>query len=325
MTGYDSFCCFRSGEGAKSTRILWELNTTCNLKCGFCHTSQENRDPGRSCDEIRSDLVRLSKQNVAGIIFSGGEPLLRNDLLAILSDAKDLGFDVDLCTNATLVTAGIARQLASRLGEVSVSLDSGTPRVHDRGRGCDGAHARATRGIALLQDAGLDIHAITVVNQWTEPLIEETVRVLDGLGINSVTLLGEMAMGAGGSPRRSWMDGSGEIMRRVTALRGEVGITVNTKRLLLPKNGQECPAGKTVLGIDARGMLHPCILFKGLRSQEGLQEWNSRFDEIRDYRCYACDAVGLCFGGCPGASVLVSGRIDIDPLCDRLTEGRDAE
>lgn len=72
MNGYDSICCFRSKIGNASARLLWELNTTCNLRCSFCHTTGQYQNSGRTFEEIKSDMIALKDIPISGIIFSGG-------------------------------------------------------------------------------------------------------------------------------------------------------------------------------------------------------------------------------------------------------------
>src|SRR4030042_377367 len=85
-----------------------------------------------------------------GVIVTGGEPLGRADCLDFVTRAADLGLEVDLCTNATLVDAALARQLGRALTEISVSLDSADAEVHDRLRGRPGAWRAAARGLQPL-------------------------------------------------------------------------------------------------------------------------------------------------------------------------------
>jgi len=318
MNGYDSACCFRSSDGDGSARLLWELNTTCNLACRFCHTSHGRFDKGLEYEEIHSRLVNLQNTDIRDIIFSGGEPLLRPDILDILRCARGFGYSVDLCTNGTLVTPAMSGELAECLCEVSVSLDSADEQVHDSMRGVQGAQKRALRGIAVLQDSGLRIHAITVVNDATIASLPSTVAMLEQIGVESVTLLGEMSVGE--SEMRHKRESYAGI---VSVLRRDAKIPVNTKRLTCMPSEISCPAGRMVWGIDARGQMLPCILFKGLGAEDGLFSWRNKFDDERSGRCSSCQHASGCRGGCPGASILSGQGIGIDPLCMMRNGGDD--
>jgi radical SAM protein with 4Fe4S-binding SPASM domain len=316
MHGYDSFCCFRTKNEGKTIRLLWELNTTCNLNCAFCHTVYESKDNGRSFKDIQSDMVSLRQMGVTSIIFSGGEPLLRRDILDILSAAKQSGFKVDLCTNGTLIDQSIARKLSILLDEISISIDSHSAKLHDSLRGSHGSHQKAIRGLKLIQNEGLLVNVITLLNDMTVNELAETIYFLDSLGVNSVSLLGEMAtMKSQSAPRLHNTDPPEKLLEIINNLRSNTNLMINTKRIHFPINSQKCSAGKEILGMDVSGRLLPCILFKKHYKYSLLTEWGKDFNILCQKACFSCPNLDICFGGCPGAAILQNGKIGIDPLC----------
>lgn len=285
--GTDTFCCFRSSASG-APRALWEINTACNLRCDFCHAIP-NADPGIAREEVVEGLRILRRWGVEDVIFSGGEPFVRSDMLPILDDARRLGFGVDVCTNGTLVTAVMARDLGRLLSEISVSLDAPDARRHDRLRGQPGAFQKTLLGIEMLVAAGLDVHAIAMISDVTSAYVHETVRVLRDLKVHSVTLLGLMPYppraAAPGTDRRLRLmhpeTASGHrlsphvragLQTALGAIRAESpGFPVNTKCLV--PGGPPCGAGRSILGIDCRGHLLPCILLKGMPGTRRLVEY----------------------------------------------------
>jgi MoaA/NifB/PqqE/SkfB family radical SAM enzyme len=285
MTSYDSFCCFR-GSSDRRPRVLWELNTACNLACSFCH-AKPNADPGIALADIRAGLRLLSGWGVGDVIFSGGEPLLRRDILEILDAARGLGLDVDLCTNGTLIDAELAGRLREVLSEVSVSVDSATPATHDALRRQRGSWAKTVRGIENLASAGVEVHVISLVTDTTASAIEETTRFVRSLGAESITLLGLMpypegTARRGGPPLPTVQphEGTDHRLSLHTRLALEAslpqmrrrldGFRINTKCILPSRRLGACGAGTTILGVDARGMLLPCILLKGMSGAKPL-------------------------------------------------------
>jgi MoaA/NifB/PqqE/SkfB family radical SAM enzyme len=276
MQGYDSFCCFRSHAQGKP-RVLWELNTACNLACGFCHAAP-NTDPGVERQRIFEGIKRLHERGVGGIIFSGGEPLLRSDLFDILDIVIELGMEVDLCTNGLLVDAAMAERLAKRLTEISVSLDTDDPELHDRLRGRAGAWRRTLDGIGHLQGAGLEIHVITVVTDETISRLLSTAKFLDRLGVHSVTFLGLMPFpGDSHSSHRLSPPARAQCVDLLPIIRQRVSrLIVNSKCVVEAALCRGCGAGSSVLGVDANGTLLPCILLKGLESARPLVSSDGR-------------------------------------------------
>jgi MoaA/NifB/PqqE/SkfB family radical SAM enzyme len=279
VIGSDSYCCFRSSHN-NTLRVLWELNTACNLSCSFCH-AKPNVDQGIPFLDVVQGLGILRQMGAGDVIFGGGEPLLRHDLLDIMTEARTLGFDVDLCTNATLVDDVTAAQLAKVLSEVSVSLDSADPESHDRIRGKQGAWDRAVRGIRSLIAHGLDVHLISVVTDRTADGAEPIVDLARTLGVESITLLGLMPFPEhqqeAGRPMLRMVQPSVGTTHRLShhtraalqnllpelRLRNKT-IRINTKCVLDSVRTGPCGAGNTILGVDSQGHLLPCILLKGV-------------------------------------------------------------
>lgn len=81
----------------------------CNLRCGYCHNSQFIVQPNESSGlangallpEEFFEFLQTRKKLLDGVVISGGEPTLQNDLLSFLEQIKQLGFLVKLDTNGT--------------------------------------------------------------------------------------------------------------------------------------------------------------------------------------------------------------------------------
>lgn len=83
-----------------------ELTESCNLSCIHCHASDRlTKDPELTTDEVFTLLEGLSRiSEFRMVAFTGGEPLLRPDIIEILLYAKKLGFSTTLASNGTLIT-----------------------------------------------------------------------------------------------------------------------------------------------------------------------------------------------------------------------------
>jgi radical SAM protein with 4Fe4S-binding SPASM domain len=87
------------------------------------------------------------------LVFSGGEPLCRDDLFELLRYAGSLSVISALATNGTLIDSAIAQKIkASGVARVSVSLDGATAEVHNKLRQLEGSFERAIEGISLLDE-----------------------------------------------------------------------------------------------------------------------------------------------------------------------------
>jgi len=137
--------------------VVWNITRTCNLKCVHCYSDSEatSYEGELTGDEVRRVLDDLAAFRVPAVLFSGGEPLIRPDILELVAYARGLGLHVVLSSNGTLITPEIARRLVElKLAYVGISLDSATPETHDRFRGVSGAFERTMRGFRHCVEAG---------------------------------------------------------------------------------------------------------------------------------------------------------------------------
>jgi radical SAM protein with 4Fe4S-binding SPASM domain len=99
----------------------------------------------------------LAAFRVPALLISGGEPLLRPDILELAEYATARGVRVSISTNGTLITD----QIAERLHDIGVSYVgvaiAGNEEVHDRVRGRSGAFRAAVGGIRRCRQAGVRV------------------------------------------------------------------------------------------------------------------------------------------------------------------------
>lgn len=130
------FCLFRIPENGG--RVLWEITNTCNYHCSYCIFSSEAKEyeDELTTDEVKRTIKDLKENNFTYIKFTGGEPFTRKDMTEILKYASELGFDMDISTNASLITDEIAKELKNiKFPMVHVSLDGHDKETHEYVRG----------------------------------------------------------------------------------------------------------------------------------------------------------------------------------------------
>ncbi len=143
----------------KKPVVVWNVTRQCNLKCLHCYARAGARPaPGElSFNEGLALLQDLHDFGVPVVLFSGGEPLMRPDLLELVARTVALGLRAVISTNGTLIDREAAGRLkALGLSYVGISLD-GTEATHDRFRGQAGAFAAAMEGVTNCQEAGLKV------------------------------------------------------------------------------------------------------------------------------------------------------------------------
>jgi len=137
--------------------VVYNCTARCNLRCLHCYSSSDascGRDE-LTTEQAKRFLAQLPDANVPVALFSGGEPLLREDLLELLAEAKGLGLRTVISTNGTRIDSDVAGRLAEReLNYIGISLD-GQELFHDEFRQTKGSFQAALKGIENCHRAGL--------------------------------------------------------------------------------------------------------------------------------------------------------------------------
>jgi 12,18-didecarboxysiroheme deacetylase len=151
----------------KKPVVVWNVGRRCNLRCLHCYSGSKNRkyDGELSTAEGKALIEDLADFGVPVILFSGGEPLMRPDILELIASARRRGVRSVLSTNGTLITFALARELKNlELSYAGISLD-GLEQTHDRFRGMKGAFGRAMAGLQACQEAGIKVGLRFTINR----------------------------------------------------------------------------------------------------------------------------------------------------------------
>ncbi|MGZ7030676.1 MAG: radical SAM protein, partial [Thermoanaerobaculia bacterium] len=132
-----------------------------------------------STEEAQRMIEDLANFNVPALLISGGEPLVRPDILDLADYATSLGVRVTFSTNGTLINQEKAARL-KKIGVtyVGISIDGGEER-HDRFRGREGAFKDAIRGIRNCRDAGIRVGIRFTVTQENVGELGEIFRIVE--------------------------------------------------------------------------------------------------------------------------------------------------
>lgn len=298
-----------------------ELTYRCNQHCSFCGV-----DAGREgleateleWEDYEPILEELGRCSPAPVNITGGEPLLRLDLvLRLARKARQLGLNPVLLTNGTLIDGPAAKALHDAgIHEAQVSIDSTRPEVHDTGRGVPGALEAARSGANALREAGVTVSGSAVITRRNIDHFEEIGAIIRGFADHSkfaeVYPLGR----AYGS---SELLGPEEILRvHLYATSTEDGkLAAN----LMPK--EHCSLGTTPL-ITPYGDVFPCFMLRfppfrlgNTRDRRLGEMWrDSRvLNELTSWRvgdiegCRDCQNRLICGGGCRALAYAYHGTI----------------
>ncbi len=160
--------------------VAWEITRSCNLFCAHCRGSSSSAS--YSGELTTGECFRLVDQILEVghpiIILTGGEPLVRSDVLQIAKYAVSKGLRVVMGTNGTLINEAMAWKLkgipVSRLG---ISLDFPLAELQDEFRGQAGAFSAAIDGIANARKAGIEVQINSTITKLNVNYLEELLAL----------------------------------------------------------------------------------------------------------------------------------------------------
>lgn len=130
------------------------VTNQCQCHCPHCYAAVGERATGMdelSASEIRSVIDQISNMGAIEICFTGGEPLLRNDIVELVDYARKKKMVSKINTNGILLTDDMVRKLkGAGLNWCMVSIDHSGPAGHDSFRGHRGCYEKAMEGLREL-------------------------------------------------------------------------------------------------------------------------------------------------------------------------------
>jgi len=165
----------------KKPVVVWNATRRCNLRCIHCYAhAKDHPSPDElSTAEGKVLLDDLARFGVPVVLFSGGEPLMRPDLVELAEYAVGKGMRAVISTNGTLITPALAQSLRDvGLSYVGISLD-GLEAVNDRFRGVKGAFRMALDGIEACRRAGIKVGLRFTMNRFNAGEIPSIFDLLE--------------------------------------------------------------------------------------------------------------------------------------------------
>lgn len=180
--------------------VACEITARCNARCLHCSIPSTTEDENElSTLQWKTILDHLADINVFGVSFTGGEPLVRTDLLDLVEHAHEKGLRVSVATNAFLLNEDMIEKLrAHGVDFFMISLDGATARTHDTFRGLPGLYDKVVHALSVLAEQEIPVGVVTIVTKMniTEiPLIVEVVKDtgVDRISIANMRLAGRAA------------------------------------------------------------------------------------------------------------------------------------
>ncbi len=344
-----------NADGVPTLRLLaWETTRRCNLSCVHCRAGAEDEEyPDElATAEGEAFLDDLASMGKPIVIMTGGEPLLRPDILHLARYGHELGLRMVMAVNGTLLTPERARELKQAgIQRLSISIDGPDAASHDQFRGQEGAYEGALEGMAAARETGLEFQINTTVTRGNLAQVEAIQQTAVELGAKAHHIFLLVPTGRGRALTEEIISAQEyeDVLNWFCDKRGQVPLELKAtcaphyfriirqrakqkgEKLSFETHGLDavtkgCLGGQGFAFVSHVGQVQPCGYLElsagNIREQPFSTIWRESqlFKELRDPdllkgKCGVCEYRRVC-GGCRARAYEVSGdHLAEEPLC----------
>lgn len=313
-----------TGQKHPLTQLFWESTLRCNMKCRHCGSDCKVSalHPDMPFEDFRKVLERIRSvydSHRIMVIISGGEPLMRKDIVRCGREIYDMEFPWGMVSNGRLMTpAMIDSLLGAGLHSATISLD-GFEADHNWMRGVPDAFSNASRAIGILaKEPSIKFDVVTCVNNRNYDSLRQFKEYLISLGLKSWRLFTVFPVGRAAqdpelqlSPER--FRGLMEFIRE-TRKEGRISASYGCEGFLGGYEGKvrdhlyTCQAGLTIGSVLIDGSISACSSIRSdyhqgnIYKDDFIDVWENRFGPYRDRswmksgECSSCKWFRYCEG-----------------------------
>jgi AdoMet-dependent heme synthase len=337
--------------------LQWDSTNECNLRCLHCyhldHVQDENQMSLLETKEMLDDLRDTAERwnMIPRISISGGEPLLREDLLEILDYTNQKKIVTAILTNGTLLSLKRAKEIyEAGVRRIQISID-GKKEIHNQIRGKSFAYDKSLEGIANASVSGIDVTVSMTLIQSNRYDFEEVIKTSIKAGAKKVgfkTYVPDKSLGINDPEYINAEDAFlafNEAGRLIEKYSGDITVLTSDVlwEIVKPNNPAKeiamhqrkyltgCSAGYRALSVLSDGTVYPCrrLPIPIGNIKEGIANLivnNNIMQELRDLskmeRNAQCNKVSHC-RGCRAVAYAVTGDFMAkDPMCFKHLLGK---
>jgi radical SAM protein with 4Fe4S-binding SPASM domain len=281
-----------------------------------------------------SSLYRDSRPPL--LLFTGGEPLLRDDIYELVKDAGQKGLLTGLATNGTLITEEAARRLKDAgVYRIAIDLDGAEEKVHNSLRA---GFQEAVTGIKRCKDAGLSLQINSMITNINKSEMPNILDLAEKLGVDAWHVFFLVPVKQFGGDYMLSSEEYEEALKWLSGVKDkakiEVAATCAPQYLRFFgevtrgkwRVARGCSAGVSFVYVSHQGNVYPCdhlpVLAGSIREKSFKEIWDSAevFQNLRDFsklkgKCGLCQYKDIC-GGCRARAYYETGDyLQEDPAC----------
>jgi radical SAM protein with 4Fe4S-binding SPASM domain len=303
-------------------RVDLALTYRCNNNCSFCYTGGPRQVTELDTDDWKGIIAKLWDKGVPQIVFTGGEPTLRDDLIELIDSSQE--FVTGLVTNGRKLASLAADLNRVSLDYVQVSWESHLPEVHDKMVGVEGAWRETRDGIVVALALGMSVITNTTLTKDNLELFPETVKAGAALGLKMMACNTLICSGRVTQNRKESevpVDDLKRLLGEAVVTAREAGVRLEwysptCYRQFNPIEfgfgAKSCSAAQYNMTVEPDGSVIPCqSWFKDRLGNLLVDPWEAIWEHpvakgfrekayLKDRKeCEGCEYLPQCYGGCP--------------------------
>lgn len=302
-------------------RMDLALTYRCNNACAHCYNARPRSFPELTTQDWFEILDRLWKLGIPHIVFTGGEPTLRDDLPELIRHAENNGQITGLNTNGRKLKDPdyLQNLIDAGLDHVQITLESHLPNIHDQMVCLPGAWQETVAGLHNALVSRLYVMTNTTMLKLNSPYMEDTLEFLGQLGLKTIGLNALIYSGRG----KTVGTGLSELelqplleqAKRITQKYSQRLIWYtptqycNFDPVQMDLGVKGCTAALYNMCIEPDGSVIPCQSYYQSLGKLLNDPWQSiwehplaislRTRSSLPKKCSSCSIVQECGGGCP--------------------------
>jgi PqqA peptide cyclase len=320
--------------------LLAELTYSCPLACPYCSNPLALGDYTEELTTAEWQRVFAEARDlgVLQLHLSGGEPLVRRDVVELVTSGNELGMYINLVTSAVGLSRRRAEQLkAAGLDHVQISIQADEPALSDRIAGTP-SFARKLEAARLVKELDWPLTVNVVLHRQNIDRLADVLRLAEELAADRVELANTQYYGWAWRNRAALMPSRVQVERALEVTRAARERLAGRMDVIyvLPDYYNRYPKscmggwGKRQLTVAPNGDVLPCPAAHELplpranvraESLEGIWTDSEVFQRFRgtDWMpepCRSCDRREIDFGGCRCQAFQLTGdAARTDPVC----------
>lgn len=302
-------------------RMDLALTYRCNNNCSHCYNARERNYPELDTQNWKQIIDKLWKIGIPHLVFTGGEPTLRDDLPDLVRYAEQKGFVTGLNTNGRkLANQDFLQDLIDAgLDHVQITLESHIANIHDEVVLAKGAWQETVQGIKNVVNSKLYFMTNTTLLKNNHDYLENFLAFTYELGIPTIGLNSLIYSGRGNTVDTGLLETELPALLQIaidhTNRTGQRLIWYTPTQychfdpMQLDLGIKGCTAAYYNMCIESDGQVIPCQSYYeqlgSLIDNPWHEIWNHPLSiNLRERKdapqaCHHCDYFQECGGGCP--------------------------